>query len=91
MASAPGNYIDRVAFPKGGVVLDAPEVGPHLGLFHRGVDLLKKRLHGLGDLAVGMWRTIPVVDDAVLRRAGHGTLHANVVWLTATLIIPTES
>ena len=62
---------ERVAWPAGSVFAHAPKQGTDLGVFEGGVRFVEKGVHGLGDGRVAVRRTIPVVDDAVIRGAGH--------------------
>ena len=61
---------ERVAWPAGGVFAHAPKQGTDLGVFERGVRLVEKGVHGLGNGRVAVRCAVPVVDDAVVRGIG---------------------
>ena len=53
------------------VLADAPEIRSYLRVFQRRVHRAEKLLHRLRDLVVTVRRTVPVVDDSVVRWLRH--------------------
>ena len=59
------DHLHELGRPLGLMGAQAPEVGPHLGVLHGGVDLVQELFLRLREFRIVVGSAVPVVDDAV--------------------------
>ena len=73
-AGAFANSLDDLAVVPSVVLAHGPEMRPYPGVFHGSVHGIQELLHRLGRFMVAVGRSVPVVDDSVVRRSRHSSL-----------------